>query len=545
MFRTFALPSAVLCLGASFAQAQTHFPPPPTPAANPTTAEKALLGKALFWDEQLSSSRTVACGTCHRHDHGGCDPRAPGARHPGPDGIRDTEDDVRGSLGIVRQDHSGRYVGDAVFGVRPQVSGRRALPVVNAAYGTRLMWDGRVGDDFIDPDADEVLIRGGAALEQQATRSPIDATKMAHLGRTWQEIAEDLAGLRPLALAFDLPPDLHEQAPTLTYAEWFEQVFKTPGVTGARVAMAIAAYERTLVSDLSPYDLHLAGKQPLEGAALAGLAVFERRCMECHDDLKALDQPAPTSFRRTGVRPAHEDPGLFGATGNPSDMGKFKVPALRNVALRTPYMHNGGLLTLEAVIDFYNRGGDHGDGIDPLMREIAGQLTVQDRADLVAFLHSLTDPRVERGLPPFDRPRLWSEGPNTPYRLGAPTVGESAMRPEALAYSPPYRGNAHFAVAADGIAPGIPHFLLLDFARIDEPTMLLGHPSYLRRSSLRYYGCGRTQATDGGEGFASLVLEVPRDPFLVGLQVFGQWFFADRAGVQGLVSSATFAAVVF
>ena len=80
MFRTFALPSAVLCLGASFAQAQTHFPPPPTPAANPTTAEKALLGKALFWDEQLSSSRTVACGTCHRHDHGGCDPRAPGAR---------------------------------------------------------------------------------------------------------------------------------------------------------------------------------------------------------------------------------------------------------------------------------------------------------------------------------------------------------------------------------------------------------------------------------------------------------------------------------
>src|SRR5438552_11603840 len=83
-------------------------PPPPEPAGNPVTTAKANLGKALFWDEQLSSTRTVACGSCHRSGSGGSDPRSTLAVahsvHPGPDGITGTEDDIAGSQGVVLND---------------------------------------------------------------------------------------------------------------------------------------------------------------------------------------------------------------------------------------------------------------------------------------------------------------------------------------------------------------------------------------------------------------------------------------------------------
>ena len=77
--------------------AQTILPAPLVPAGNPQTAAKALLGKALFWDEQLSSSHSVACGTCHIFSQGGTDPRASSAVNPGPDGIFATDDDANGS----------------------------------------------------------------------------------------------------------------------------------------------------------------------------------------------------------------------------------------------------------------------------------------------------------------------------------------------------------------------------------------------------------------------------------------------------------------
>ena len=94
---------AVVCLTATaWAQALT---PPPAPFENRTTAEKALLGKALFWDEQLSSDNTMACGTCHRPGAGGADPRL--GRHPGPDALFHSADDRLGSPGVVRSDAAG------------------------------------------------------------------------------------------------------------------------------------------------------------------------------------------------------------------------------------------------------------------------------------------------------------------------------------------------------------------------------------------------------------------------------------------------------
>lgn len=534
----------VLAIAGS-ARAQTHFAPPKASAANPTTQVRALLGKTLFWDEQLSSSRTVACGTCHRPDHGGCDPRAPAAIHPGADRVFDTADDVRGSAGIVAQDDRGRYTGDSLFGVRPQVTPRRALPVVNAAYETSLMWDGRVQNAMHDPLSSTIALPEHAGLEEQAVHTPVDASKMGHGGRTWEDVARDLGPLRPLALASDLPADVAEFTKHTTYDELFERTFGSKGIDAVRVGMAIAVYERTLISDQSPFDLFLAGKGDLDEAQRRGHALFVEHCATCHKDLESHERPASNEFRRTGVRPVSEDPGRFTATANPIDLGRFKVPSLRNVALRTPYMHNGGLPTLMAVLEFYDRGGDFGPGIDPAVRSLRGRLPLADREDLVAFLHSLSDPRLNNEAPPFDRPRLWSEGPHVPIRLGCPTSGRSRFAPQVIAEAPPFRGNRRFTVAADGAPPNVDHSLVLDFARLPSPGQLLGHPTYLAISKLRLYGCGKTCRAADGTGYTSLVLDVPRDPLLVGMRVYGQWFFADPDGIGGLVSSPTFSAVVF
>jgi len=546
------LRALVLALSSSTAIAQAYpphqpafLPVPPTPPENPTTLERALLGKALFWDEQLSSTRTIACGTCHRPNHGGCDPRAVEAAHPGVDRAFGTADDAHGSIGVPMHATNGDFRPDAVFGLRPQVTQRRALPVINAAYETELMWDGRAGSVFHHPETQQLLLPEHAALEEQASHSPIDSSKMAHMDRTWEQVARDLASRKPLALASDVPPDLANFVGNRTYEQLFTSVFGSPKVDVARVAMAIAAYQRTLISDQSQLDLSLAGIHQLPESAQRGHALFERHCAACHTDLETHEHPATNDFRRTGLRPIDDDVGRYAVTADPEDLGKFKVPSLRNVALRTPYMHNGGIPTLRAVLDFYNRGGDYGPGIDPLVAAIAGKLTEQDKDDLVVFLESLTDPRVELGEPPFDRPRLWSEGPYVPTRLGTPTSGNSRFTPQVIALSPPFHGNRQFTVAAENVPPDAEHSLFLDFARLPTQGTLLGHPSYLARSQMRYYGCGKTKRTADGSGYASKVLDVPNDPFLIGMRLYGQWFFEDADGPSGLVSSATFTAVVF
>src|SRR4029079_489194 len=107
---------------ASAGGARAALPPVPIPAENPLTEPKRVLGKMLFWDEQLSSDRSIACGTCHRPAQGGADPRV--GRHPGVD--KRTIDDVLGSPGIVSLDRDGLPKPHPQFGVGPQVTPRAA-----------------------------------------------------------------------------------------------------------------------------------------------------------------------------------------------------------------------------------------------------------------------------------------------------------------------------------------------------------------------------------------------------------------------------------
>ncbi len=159
-------PAAVLlflgCASATDLAAQGGPPPPPfaplpaappIPAANPQSPAKVALGQALFWDEQLSKTGTVACGTCHMPRAGGTDQRTrtpnPSSVNPGADQVFNTPDDIVGSMGVPAHAASGIYQFDPLFGMAPQVGTRQSQTAVNGGFPTTLFWDGRAGGAFL------------------------------------------------------------------------------------------------------------------------------------------------------------------------------------------------------------------------------------------------------------------------------------------------------------------------------------------------------------------------------------------------------------
>src|SRR5262245_61902664 len=248
-------------------------PPVPVPAENPITDPKRVLGKILFWDEQLSSDSSVACGTCHRPSAGGGDPRA--GRHPGID--KGTIDDVMGSPGIVSLGRDGHARPNALFGSAPQVTPRMAPSNFAGIWADELFWDGRARSELKDPLTGKVAIAKGGALENQALAALLNDAEMAKAGRTWSDVAADLNRARPLALATNLPPDTAaaiEAHPT--YTALFEAAFGDKAITPVRIAFALAAYQRTLVADQTAYDRFAAG----DTAALSGRALYGWKAMQ-------------------------------------------------------------------------------------------------------------------------------------------------------------------------------------------------------------------------------------------------------------------------
>jgi cytochrome c peroxidase len=387
-----------------------QLPPVPVPAQNPLTAEKAMLGKILFWDTQLSIDSSMACGSCHQSSNGGSDSRSFDflSIHPGPDGVFGSADDIRGSIGMQRQSCSGDLSGDPNFDTERQVTRRKSPSAINAMFNPELFWDGRVGPEFLNPETGTISIPANStpaagALEAQAVMPIISDIEMGCETRTWDDVRARLISAIPLQYATNLP---QEMADTLSqfadYESLFEMAFGTTQITGERIGFAIASYERTLISDQSPYDQFVGGNpNALSQNQQNGLNVFLNNCLPCHGGPFLSDG----IYHDIGVRPEAEDTGRFEVTGNPNHIGRFKTPPLRNVELRSPYFHNGGKDTLTEVVDFYNGGGDFqnpegGPGTPPL------NLPQGARANLVLFLEALTDERVRNSLPPFDHPTL-------------------------------------------------------------------------------------------------------------------------------------------
>jgi cytochrome c peroxidase len=249
--------------------------------------------------------------------------------------------------------------GPTSTGIAGQRGGRRSPPVSNAAYLPLQFWDGRA-----------------ATLEEQATGPIANPVEMGNTHAGMIRTLNDVPG----------------------YVEEFQAVFGSTPITLDQVAKAVAAYERTVVTTDSPFDRYAKGDETaLTCQEKKGLEIFNGKghCSACHWGPNFTDG----RFHNVGVAAApgtKPDEGRFTVTKDPRDMGAFKTPTIRDVALRAPYMHTGGEASLEAVVDFYNQGGGEGDpNLDPLIVPLG--LTTQEKAALVAFLKramTSTNPEV-------------------------------------------------------------------------------------------------------------------------------------------------------
>jgi cytochrome c peroxidase len=328
------------------------FPKPKVPADNPMTEEKVELGRRLFHDPRLSGDATVSCASCHQPALAYTDGRAR-------------------AVGIGGRAHP-----------------RAAMSLTNVAYNATLGWD--------DPDLKNLEVQ---ALVPMFNTQPPEMGVTGHENEVLERFRSDEA-----------------------YQKLFSQAFpgdKIP-VSIRNVTHAIASFERTLISGGTAYDRWAYGgdTDALNPDERAGAKLFFSKrlsCFRCHAgfnfsgpvEYEGADKSSP-SFHNTGLYNEDGDgaypvpnTGLHRHSGLAEDMGKFRAPTLRNIALTAPYMHDGSIPTLEGVIDHYAVGGRAGHiepGVqgaytnavkDPLVSGFT--IEAEERGQLIAFLRSLTD----------------------------------------------------------------------------------------------------------------------------------------------------------
>lgn len=327
------------------------FPTPKVPASNPMTRAKVELGRRLFYDPRLSGNGRQSCSSCHLQDKAFTDGRA------------------------------------RAIGSTGELHPRSAPSLTNVVYNATLAW------------ANPSLV----TLERQM-EVPLFGERPVEMGITDANRAKVIRRLT--------------RDPR--YRTMFAAAFPTQAkpVDLSNVIKAIASFQRTMISGDSRYDRYLAGKARLTARERRGKDLFfgERaECFHCHTSFNFNDQTVyagkrvvETPFHNTGLFniggtgafPA-DNTGVFELTGVARDMGRFRAPTLRNVAVTAPYMHDGSIATLQAVVRFYADGGRNitsgpnaGDGrLNPNKSALVGRITLtpRERSDLVAFLKTLTD----------------------------------------------------------------------------------------------------------------------------------------------------------
>lgn len=328
------------------------FPRPAVPADNPMSAQKIALGRRLFFEPRLSSTGQYSCSSCHRQELAFTDGRA-------------------------------RAVGATGQTVR-----RGAMSLTNVAYNPVFTWSSE----------------NVRSLEAQM-RQPLFNEQPVEMGLTGDG--------ETVIAAISLDPK---------YPAQFAAAFpgETETLTMDHIIKAIAAFERTLISGRSAFDRYVFedDRAALPDSAKRGMALFYSArvgCAQCHSGINfsgpikyAGHEQENALFANTGLynidgRGAYpaSDRGLIEVTHRASDMGKFRVPTLRNIALTAPYMHDGSLPDLESVLDHYVQGGHRNPHKD--LRVRAFVLAGAERADLLAFLASLTDREFVRN-PQFSAP---------------------------------------------------------------------------------------------------------------------------------------------
>ena len=537
---------------AGFAQ---QLPPVPVPPENPITEQKRVLGKVLFWDEQLSSDNTMACGACHINAHAGSDPR-PG-QNPGPDALFGTDDDTVGSPGVVRSDDNNKYLPDADFGLQRQVTGRSAPSVIGSQWAAELFWDGRGLSTFLNPETGAVSIATGGALESQAAGPPLGNGEMAHDNRDWASITAKLQVVEPLRLATNIPPDMAAAlSGGVSYPDLFQAAFGDPVITAERIAFSIATYERTLVADQTPYDntqAGLPGGMSMQQQTGHDFLRDHTVCFNCHVPPLFTDN----QFYNIGLRPSDDDLGRSVITGLVEDRGKFKTPTLRNSGLKTEMMHVGWITDIQDVIDFYNAPAfplvDPVTGHTQFTAEQSGiptsnpnffanyqdiDIPAQFQPNVVEFLtNGLTDPRVANETFPFDRPTLNSEvQPVNPLIYGGGAAGTGGIEPTIVALSPMVGSNPDFKVGIGGGLGGATAFLIL--ARAPGTPAPGGIPLYLSRTQIITRFVMPLSGSGPGQGYATFQRSmVNMSSASIGSSIYAQWFVLDPQANAGVAAT--------
>lgn len=309
-----------------------NFPPMVVPPDNPMTVEGVTLGRYLFYEEKLSGNNTQSCGSCHAPQ------------------FAFTDSGNRFSTGI-----------DGMQG------NRNSMALQNLGWETRFFWDGRA-----------------LTLEEQVLE-PVE---------------------NPIEMHEEWPDAVAKLQASPAYVNLFYNAFGSTTIDKYKAAKAMAQFLRTMISGNSRFDKYQRGEivptieeqygilltQQEGGDPALGLGgQWGADCFHCHPHGGARFTDG--LMRNNGLDSEFTDLGLGGVTGLPQDMGLFKVPSLRNVALTAPYMHDGRFATLEEVIEHYNSGGHPSPTISPFMKYTQGglQLTAEKKAQLMAFLNMLTD----------------------------------------------------------------------------------------------------------------------------------------------------------
>ena len=250
-------------------------------------------------------------------------------------------------------------------GIKGQKGGRSAPTVINRAYSLAQFWDGRA-----------------PTLESQAVGPMANPIEMGNTHEGVVAKLRSIPGYRPL----------------------FARAFGTGDLTIDHAAMAIATFERTILSGNAPYDRYKAGnKTAMTPSQIRGMKVYfdKAKCDQCHEGVNFTSN----MYANLGVgtdKPT-PDEGRYVVTKDPKDWGAFKTPTLREIEHTAPYMHDGRLKTLEEVVDFYDKGGLPNKNLDEKIKKL--NLTDTDKKDLVAFLKALSGEGWQQIKPPQSFPQ--------------------------------------------------------------------------------------------------------------------------------------------
>lgn len=374
-----------------------------------------------------------------------------------------------------------RTVPSPLFGEHRQVTPRNAPPVIGAWMYREQFWDGRAASDFNGRDVYGRTKNSSVwlgwpvpdlSLASQALGPPVNGEEMSCEGRGFngphgiaarlldrpvlagQQVSPTDSALGEMSAWPD--PGLRCGSAPCTYRDLVADAFGRLSAASAQdkfsqmFGMALAAYQATLNPDDTPYDRWLAGDDfALTATQVFGLEAFvgPAGCAECHAGPELTDASQTyyelhgpvgqfgndQGYHNIGVRPPEEDLGRAGVgprgvsysvSGSVYDRGAFKTPGLRNVALTAPYFHNGSSPNLQAVMNFYDRGGDHeSESLSPLIQMLGLDPDVfQSVVDLME--NGFTDCRVVQSKAPFDHPSIDIPGGPSLPAVGAEGLGD-------------------------------------------------------------------------------------------------------------------------